>query len=321
MNEPTQTSTQRRGRAWTAGMASVLAFGTVPVVAMFGLADGVSPSVLVTLRGLCAMVGIGLLCALTGRLRRIPLAAVVWLVVVCGPLHGLQVFAFFGSMQHGGAQTAIVVTHVYPILVIILVALRDRVPVSWRSCLLALAALSGLIMVALTGGATASLAAVGLALVCAMSYALYLVGSERWVHRIDTVVATGLVTTGSTLSIGAVALFQGGSFSLSAAAWQVTLLQGLVLLPVGVCGALYAVRGMGSVAMGLLGILEPVVGVVLAALVLHESLTPLQWAGGAVVLAACALAPWAASSRTRSHQHTGGKVREETPISSVSAQN
>jgi drug/metabolite transporter (DMT)-like permease len=304
------------GRAWAAGMASVLAYGMVPVVAMFGLDDGVSPSVLVTLRGLFAMVGIGLLCALTGRLRAVPLRAIGWLVLVCGPLHGLQVFAFFASMQHGGAQTAIVVTHVYPVLVILLVSLRDRVAVSWRAGLLAVTALGGLAMVALTGGATFSRAAVGLALVCALGYALYLVGSERWVHRIDTVVATGLVTAGSTLSIGAVALAQHGSFTLSATAWQVTLLQGL-LLPIGVCGALFAVRGMGSVAMALLGILEPVVGVLLAALVLHERMTVLQWIGGAVVLTACALVPLFASRRP--NEQTGEKVREEPAISSVSA--
>ena len=56
-------------------------------------------------------------------------------------------------------------------------------------------------------------------------------------------------------------------------------------------GALYAVRSLGSVPLSLLGALEPVIGLTLAAVLLHESLAPMQWVGVVIIVAACTAVP------------------------------
>ncbi len=301
---PTVLRAPSRSRAWGAGMASGIAYGLTPVVAVFAF-DGAAPAVLLTLRGAFAITAIALLCALTGRFRRVPIGAAVGLIALCGPMFGLQVLAYFAAVQHGGAQLSVVVVHVYPIFVILLVALRNRAPVAWASSALAAVILAGLALVTLSSGAAAPADVIGLALLSATGYAVYLVASERWVHQVGTVLSTLLVTVGATVTVGVIALTTGASFAVSTSAWQVAAIQGLVLLPIGLCGALYAVRTLGSVPVSILGTLEPVVGVLAATVFLHEQLTLMQWAGVAVILAACAMLPWITGRRDGDHEDAG----------------
>ena len=63
-------SGERHG-AWAGGIASAAAYGVTPVAAVLAYGDGVSPSVMVTLRSLCGGALILLVAGLTGRLRGI----------------------------------------------------------------------------------------------------------------------------------------------------------------------------------------------------------------------------------------------------------
>jgi drug/metabolite transporter (DMT)-like permease len=276
---------------WTAGAASALAYGSMPVVAVFAFNSGSSPSVLLTLRGVFAILVVGAIWAFTGRARRVPWKAAVGLTVVCGIVFGAQVVAFFAAVQLGGAQLPVVVVNVCPLLVIGLVWLRDRTPVPTILIMLALVTIVGLIFVAGSGASAASLAAVGLTLLSAAGYAVYLVASERWVHQVGTVASAGLVLIGSTATVAVFALVNGDSFAVAAPVWHTAILQGLILTPVGMAGALYAVRCLGSVPLSMLGALEPVIGLALAAVVLDESLTPVQWVGVVIIVAACTAVP------------------------------
>lgn len=283
--------------AWNAGLISAIAYGLTPLVAVIGFAGGASPSVLVTLRGILATIAIAVFWAVFDRCRRVPIFPVVGLVALCGPLYGLQVVAFFASVQFGGAQVAVVVAHIYPILVIGLVWLRDRAPVTVGTWILAGTIVAGVGMVMVPGTSGASRIAVGLALVAATGYALYLVASERWVHEVGPVLSAGLVTVGATLTVGTFALARGETFAVAPAGWYAAALQGVFLLPLGLAAALYALRQLGSVPMSLLGMLEPIVGVVLAAVFLHERLSPLQCVGVGLVIIACATLPLASPER------------------------
>jgi drug/metabolite transporter (DMT)-like permease len=276
---------------WAAGAASALAYGSMAVVAVFAFHSGASPAVLLTLRGAFAILAIVAIWILTGRVRRVPWTAAVGLTVVCGFLMGAQVLAFFVAVQRGGAQLPVVVVNVCPLLVIGLVWLRDRTPVPLTLILLTGVTIVGLVFVAGLGTGAASLSAVGLTLLSAAGYAVYLVTSERWVHQVGTVASAGLVTIGSTATTAVFAAAGGDRFAVDAPVWHTAILQGLILTPIGMGGALYAIRSLGSVPLSLLGALEPVVGLTLAAVLLHESLAPMQWVGVAIIVVACTAVP------------------------------
>jgi drug/metabolite transporter (DMT)-like permease len=278
-------------RGWAAGAASASAYGSMPVVAVFAFGGGASPAVLLTLRGVFAALAIGAIWIVTGRARRVPLTPALSLITLCGIVFGLQVVAFFIAVQRGGAQLPVVVVNVCPLFVIGLVWLRDRTPIPLALIALAGVTLVGLVLVSGAGGSPASLSAVVLTLLSAAGYAVYLVLSERWVHEVGTVASAGLVMIGSTVTIAVFAVVRGNDFAISATAWHAAILQGLALTPIGMGGALYAVRSLGSVPLSLLGALEPAVGITLAALVLHEWLTPTQWVGVVVIVVACGAVP------------------------------
>jgi drug/metabolite transporter (DMT)-like permease len=60
---------------------------------------------------------------------------------------------------------------------------------------------------------------------------------------------------------------------------------------------LRGIRTIGGTRTGILMLFEPVVGVVLAAVLLREGLTPIQLAGGACILAAAVLVQRSADGR------------------------
>jgi drug/metabolite transporter (DMT)-like permease len=253
--------------------------------------DDVAPLALVTLRGLTGALFVLAVAGLCGQLRGLPRRSVLGAVCVGGPLFGIQLLFYFAALQRSGAQMAVVLVHVYPALVVGLVWLRTRVRVRRSTALLLVAMLGGVALVAGSGGVAVSWTGAACALGSATVYSVYVVLGEAWVARLPPFAAGGLVTAGATAATGAVALATGTSLSVSASGWHYALAQGLVVVPVGLCGAFLALRRLGPVSASLLGMLEPVIGVGAAGLLLGERFTALQWVGAVVVVAACAVVP------------------------------
>ena len=279
--------------AWAGGIASATAYGVTPVAAVLAYGDGVSPSVMVTLRSLCGGVLIMLVAGTTGRLRGLPLPATIGLTMLCGPVFGLQILAYFAAVRSTGAQVAVVLVHIYPVLVLLLVWLVHRRRIGAPVLALCAAMMVGIALVAWSGSTTVTATGAMMAVLSAVGYAVYLVLGEGWVRQVGAVAAAGLVTVGTTMTIGVGAIATDQDFGLTADGWRSVIMQGFFLVPVGLGGAFYAVRRLGSVPMSLIGLLEPVVGVLVAAIVLSERLGPLQWLGVAVILTSCSLLPWA----------------------------
>lgn len=278
---------------------SALAFGMTPTVAVLAYEEGVSASVLVTLRGVVGTLVILGYAWATGRLGGLRRSAVAGLALLCGPLFGMQLLACFAAIESTGAQTTVVLIHVYPLFVIALVWIVRGQRASARVLGLSTVMIAGIALVAATGTAGIASAGVVLAVLSAAGYAIYLVLGERWVRAVGPVAATGLVTAGATVSVGAIAVLTDQDFAVSPTGWGAVLLQGLIITPIGVGGAFYAVRRLGPVTMSLIGLLEPVVGVLVAAAVLGERLTPVQWAGVVSILVSCAALPGVSRRRPK----------------------
>jgi drug/metabolite transporter (DMT)-like permease len=111
-------------------------------------------------------------------------------------------------------------------------------------------------------------------------------------HGYRTVPADGatFVNIGASLlgaSVVALAVGQGDGLTAplrSLEPWPVILVAGIVAAGLSSLLFLTAIRLIGGTRTGILMLLEPVVGVVLAALWLGEALVPIQLAGGALVL-------------------------------------
>ena len=290
------SSTERRTRggsavAWGCGAASAIAYGLTPTFAAIGYAGGVSPAVLVCLRSLVGAALLFLLAWSTGRLKGVTWKSAVGLCCVCGPLFGIQLLCFFAAVRVTGAQIAVVIVHIYPLFVMALVWVVARNRIHRGQLMLAVAMSGGIALVAGAGTSAVALNGAVLALLSAGGYALYLVVGERWIHQVSPVAAGALASLGAGIATGTIALVDGQPWTFEPSGWGSILFQGLLLMPIGIGCSFIAVRALGSTSVALLGLLEPVVGVLAAQALLGEQLSPPQWAGMAVVLLASAALP------------------------------
>lgn len=169
-----------------------------------------------------------------------------------------------------------------------------------RARVVALAiALAGMVAV-VVGGPSAATAGgldplgVALALSAAVSQAVFVLVSRHGYRAVPTDQAMGTILGASAIIAGGLAVAVGGPAALSLPFSDVDLL-GLLLFT-GIFAAaipsflfLAGIRWIGPVRAGILMLLEPLVGVALAALFLAEAVTPVQAAGGVAILAAAVI--------------------------------
>jgi drug/metabolite transporter (DMT)-like permease len=139
--------------------------------------------------------------------------------------------------------------------------------------------------------ARASLAGDGLALGAALFYAAYLIWIQRARRRLDTPTAVAISGVASTLVLGAAALWRGDPFAgFPPHSWAVFAAAAVVSQLAGVVGIVWALVHLSATFAAVALLAQPVGTALLGWWWLGEALSPLQLAGGALVLAGIAAA-------------------------------
>ena len=128
-----------------------------------------------------------------------------------------------------------------------------------------------------------------LGLTAAASQVVFVTVSRHGYREVPADAATLANILASLLGATAIALLVGQAGDLgtplrSLAPWPIILLAGVVAAGLSSLLFLTAIRSLGGTRAGILMLLEPVVGAILAGLLLGETLAPIQFAGGALVL-------------------------------------
>lgn len=262
--------------------ASAFSFATLSIFGKLAFAEGLSMAGFLSLRfGGAALL---LLIALGVRMGRavVPERRLLVPLFLLGALGYFSQSAFyFLGLQRIPASLSSVLLYVYPAFV----ALNVWIVEGRRPSPLEL----GAIALALAGGGP-DLLGVLFVLGAAAGYGIYIVISNRYVHRAGALVSTAWISLGASLSYG----LAGGlthSWVVPLTARAGGLLVGLILLSTILPLATFfaGMRRVGPTAASLLSTLEPVFTIALAAVVLHEVLSGWQWFGGALILAAVVL--------------------------------
>ena len=154
----------------------------------------------------------------------------------------------------------------------------------------------GLVLTLAGAGDIGSLDALGLGLsfVAALAQAFYVLAARHGFAHVPPIEAAATTMTGAAMGYVAIALFTGGLAGLAAPAASSAAL--LPVLAAGFVGAaiptlcfITGIRLLGAPRAAILSTLEPVVGVLLAALLLSEQPSGLQLFGGALILVAAVL--------------------------------
>jgi drug/metabolite transporter (DMT)-like permease len=289
-----------KSSSMSAGLAvagiSALSFGTTGAFIKPLLEAGWSPAAAVTVRALAAGVVLlpFVLASLRGRWAALWRAR--WRVLGMGVVGvAFTQFAYFAAVRRIPVSTALLVEYLAPVILVGFTwATTRRTP---RPVVLAglVLAIGGLVLVIGPGGLRA-VDPVGLAIAfaAAIGCAAYFVIAARPTEGVAPVALAGsglllgglvLVLAGATGLLPFTATFGDVALFDSATPWWVPL---LVVVVIGTALAyatgITASGILGSRLASFVGLLEVVFASLLAWLLVGERLTPLQFAGGALIL-------------------------------------
>jgi drug/metabolite transporter (DMT)-like permease len=308
----------RTGSTPLVGFAIVLVaaalFGTLGPLSRAAYAQGLEPLSFVTWRAgiaalaLIVIVGWGVsrgrpltrLASLDGRARLGLLVAVTTATTL-----NLAMFAAFNRIAIG---LALLGFYTYPALTAAVAVVLGREPLDRPRAIALALATGGMILVLagqLEGGRLAiDPLGIGLALGAAISQTVFVTISRDAYRAVPSDQAMAVILLGSAAASAVVALLAGVGGELAQPLSRPDVLP--VILFSGIAAAaipsllfLNGIRLIGGTRTAILMLLEPLVGVGLAALLLAESLRPIQLVGGAGILAAAIVLQRAAMSTGR----------------------
>ena len=205
--------------------------------------------------------------------------------------------AMFLAFERTPVAIVLLCFYLYPALVAGASALLGWEPLDRPRVLALTIALVGMVAVVVGGPTSATFggldpAGVALALSAALSQAVFVLVSRHGYRAVPTDQAMATILAVSALIAGGLAAAIGGSVALTLPLTEPPSLLVLLLFG-GIFGAavpsflfLAGIRWIGPVRAGILMLIEPLVGVALAAAFLAEAVGPVQAAGGLAILAA-----------------------------------
>jgi len=312
-----------RGSASLLGAGLILlaatCFGTLGPIAHAADEAGVSSLALVTWRAAlgaaCMLLFIALRTAAgqhpVRRLRELPVPD-RWFVACAAVANAALNLAMFIAFLRISIGLALLVFYTYPAFVALASTLwfgerLDRT--RWTALALALL---GMVLVVAGAGQIGGLdpLGIGLAFGAGQAQAFYVMAARHGFARVPVVQAAGLTMGGAAAIYVVIALLIGQVAVLaeplaSAAAFWPVLLAGVVGAGLATFCFITGIRLLGAPRAAILSTFEPVVGVVLAAILLAEQPTPLQLVGGALIIAAGIVLQLRPSAELAEHEAVG----------------
>ncbi len=264
--------------------AAAAGFGTIGIFGEVAASIDLALSTLLPVRFALATVAV---CGVAvGRGWSLPAARRDRLAALgLGVVYTLMTLAYFLSLRYLTAGLATVVLYTYPAILVALSAAALGETITPRKAAALCLSTVGVGLVAWTGTAGAEPVGVALALGSAACYAAYTAGSRYVVPRATPEGVMVGVLVGTTLSMALYGVVVGG-LTVPAGGDEWAVVVGIAVIST-VAPHLLFYEGVSRIEAGRVGVVstvEPVVAVVLGALLLNERVTAVVVAGGALVL-------------------------------------
>ncbi|MBE2183474.1 MAG: DMT family transporter [Anaerolineae bacterium] len=194
--------------------------------------------------------------------------------------------AFFG-LELIPAGTFVVIFYTYPAIVaLIMLFLGERMSGwGWFAVLLTLVGV-GLTAPDFSAGLTGdNFTGVMLALFNALINAVYFILSGYILRgKTRLIAASAFVCTGALITLAAIALFNGVQLPPTASAWLALLGLAVISTILPVFSVNRGIQLLGASRAAVVGSFEPLLAALLAMIFLNQTMLPIQWAGGIVIV-------------------------------------
>lgn len=203
--------------------------------------------------------------------------------------YGAASICFFFALKFADASVVAVLLYTYPAMVVLAEAGLGQRRLTGIRVLAVMLAFAGcaLVLDPFTPENAVRPLGVALGLGAALGYSVFNMLSHRWLPGRSRIVLMAYTFGIASIGIAAITLLTGGSLSVAAWTYQVWLLIGaIVLFPTFLAVVLYlrGIQHLGPSQASILSTFEPIFTILMAAAVLGERLTLVQWAGAALVV-------------------------------------
>ena len=270
------------------GAAGAASYGLNPLFALPLYADGMDADSVLFLRYSFGILLVALMIVVRGRSFKVKPRQLAMFVLL-GVLMALSSETLFESYNYMDAGIASTILFIYPILVALMMALffKEKLKPLTVACL-AVSLIGILLLYHKSDGSSLSLVGVGLVVVSALTYAMYIVGVNKGgLADVATLTVTFYVLVVGSLFF--LARLHGGTQIILPNKWFLwgnLLALGLLPTVMSFLCTTAAIKIIGSTQTSILGSLEPVTALVVGVTVFGEVLTPRDGLGLVLILLA-----------------------------------
>ncbi|QLG89392.1 DMT family transporter [Chitinibacter bivalviorum] len=265
---------------------SAVAFGWMPIFGSWAYRSGLETQSLLLIRFTIAAAL--MLAVMMIRRAPWPRGKVLYGLMAMGGLAYVgQAFCYFSALRYGSAALAALLLYAYPVIVTLASAWWWREKLSRRTMAALLLACFSLVLT--IGPAGGQWLGVVFGLLAALIYSAYILAGSRLTPLAGALPAATVVMMSAAASLWLTTLYHPVSWPVSTTGWLAATAIALVSTVVAIFAFLAGMDRLSASEASTLSTLEPVVSVLLAALILGDHLTPLQLVGGVGIVIATLL--------------------------------
>jgi drug/metabolite transporter (DMT)-like permease len=273
-----------------AGIALVLlsacAFGSMAILARGAFASGANVPGL--LAGRFAIAGAILAVLLVATGRRFPRGRPLAFAMAMGGIGYVgQAACFFAALQYASSGLVALLLYVYPVIVVLLSAAFLRERLTGTKLVLLAVSFGGLAL--MLGGGSGTPTGIGLGLAAAGIYSVYILVGSRELAGTDALASATVICLSAAATLGIASLFIDTRLPGTWWGWAAVAALGIVGGVIAILAFFAGLKRVGPAVASVVSTFEPVATAALAWLVLGETLTTGQLAGGALVVTSAAL--------------------------------
>ncbi len=263
---------------------STFAIAVVPSFARLAYDGGSNTLTVITARSVVTVLLTWLLIALRGQSLRIGTKPML-ISLACGVCYAVMLYGFLGAVEFIPVNTVILIFFIHPLLVGLFAARLGDEAISMRMMLVLLAALGGLALAVGASFDQLNVTGVVLAAIAAITGALVIIGNGRAAKEAGSLAVVFYMALSAAITL-VIAFVFCGDLELPATATGWLGFAGVALgSTVGTLAFFCAVPMIGAVRATMISNIEPLLGILFAVVLLGETLSALQMAGIATVLA------------------------------------
>lgn len=285
-------------------VVSAAGFGTLAIFGRYAYADAMDALTISSLR--FSLAAIPTLVLLAVRRERFPRGSVLLRLIAMGVLGYVgAAFAYLAALKYASAGLVALLLYLYPTFVTLLAVVVLKEPFTGVKGLALGLALMGTALA--VGPLSGQALGVLFAVTSAALYAIYIIIGTDVMKSVSPVQSSAVIF--ATAGIGNTVLMMVTGPHLPATGRGWAAIAGLVVITtlIPVVAFLAGLKRIGPTNAAMLSTLEPVVTVVLASWLLHETLTPVTLLGGGLILTAVLMLT-RAELRRSSRSATGARA-------------